>query len=302
MGDIKYIDRIQVSNFWGLYDVDWKLDPSVNILIGKNGSGKSTLLDLLEESFEYGNSTGSEREKFLNGEAYLGNEYTGEIKFTFNNDQVLINILMRANGSQSHSSLPSNFIYQLIRTFDANLIDRDPFEKKDKPSIKTPLDYILNELIDEYVEYQLNLTKRIINHNEDKKDVFKRFELFHNFLDELFGDSNKTSNRDANRIDFLLNDKVAINVTQLSAGEKQLLIILITVLIQDGKPATLLLDEPEVSLHIDWQYKFIDILKQINPNCQLIIATHSPSIFGENGEYPIYFMEDVLGIKESVNG
>lgn len=40
---IKYIERIQISNFWGMYDVDWTLDKDVNILIGKNGSGKSTL-------------------------------------------------------------------------------------------------------------------------------------------------------------------------------------------------------------------------------------------------------------------
>jgi len=46
----------------------------------------------------------------------------------------------------------------------------------------------------------------------------------------------------------------------------------------------MLMYEPEISLHIEWQSKLIDTLLVINPNVQLIIVTHSPSIFGEGWE------------------
>ena len=39
-------------------------------------------------------------------------------------------------------------------------------------------------------------------------------------------------------------------------------------------------DEPELSLHIDWQRKLLDSIVQLNPNAQLIVATHSPEIAG----------------------
>lgn len=65
---------------------------------------------------------------------------------------------------------------------------------------------------------------------------------------------------------------------QLSAGEKQLLLILLKVLLQDNKPALLIMDEPEISMHLEWQEQLIDMILQLNENVQLIIATHSPAI------------------------
>jgi predicted ATPase len=32
----------------------------------------------------------------------------------------------------------------------------------------------------------------------------------------------------------------------------------------------------------------------LNPNCQLIIATHSPSIFGNGREDKLFFVEDLI--------
>jgi predicted ATP-dependent endonuclease of OLD family len=43
----KYIERIEIEGFWGRYDLNWGLNPDVNILVGENGTGKSSLLMLL---------------------------------------------------------------------------------------------------------------------------------------------------------------------------------------------------------------------------------------------------------------
>ena len=38
------------------------------------------------------------------------------------------------------------------------------------------------------------------------------------------------------------------------------------------------MDEPEVSLHIEWQKQLIDLCLELNPNVQIILTTHSPAV------------------------
>ena len=65
---------------------------------------------------------------------------------------------------------------------------------------------------------------------------------------------------------------------QLSSGEKQMLARLLTVLVQDNQPYVFFMDEPEVSLHVDWQQQLIDLVLELNPNVQIILTTHSPAV------------------------
>ena len=77
-----------------------------------------------------------------------------------------------------------------------------------------------------------------------------------------FGDTAKTVNSDA-----------------LSAGEKQLLSFLCYNAFNEE--SVIIIDEPELSLHVDWQRTlFPTLLKQQSSN-QFIIATHSPFIYGK---------------------
>ena len=66
------------------------------------------------------------------------------------------------------------------------------------------------------------------------------------------------------------------------------------VFLQDERPTILLMDEPEISLHISWQSKLIDTIRNLNPNCQLILTTHSPSIFAKGWQDRIVYMEDLI--------
>lgn len=47
----------------------------------------------------------------------------------------------------------------------------------------------------------------------------------------------------------------------------------------------LLIDEPELSLHVEWQSKLLDLLMENNNSSQIIIATHSPDVIGDYKEY-----------------
>ena len=74
------------------------------------------------------------------------------------------------------------------------------------------------------------------------------------------------------------NDKENIQYSKMSSGEKQLLILFIETLLQRNATNIFLTDEPELSLHIEWQRKIIPAIQKLNPNAQIIAATHSPEV------------------------
>jgi predicted ATPase len=85
----------------------------------------------------------------------------------------------------------------------------------------------------------------------------------------------------------------SLGLTDLSSGEKQLIIILGEALLQQKAPWIYIADEPELSLHVSWQEKLTANLRQINPSAQIIFATHSPDIVGRF-ESKVFDMEKLL--------
>lgn len=80
----------------------------------------------------------------------------------------------------------------------------------------------------------------------------------------------------------------ALQLSQLSSGEKQE-IVLFYELIFDTKSNLLLIDEPEISLHISWQKQFLDDLLEVSKEValQAIVATHSPQIVSNHMDIQI---------------
>lgn len=111
---------------------------------------------------------------------------------------------------------------------------------------------------------KLNLLLQIIN---------KRFKHKRLFIDKETGFviKSKSENKD-------------IAVKNLSSGEQNELIIFYNLLFKTTKGDIVLIDEPEISLHIAWQQQLIADLKEIakETGISLLIATHSPDIIGDN--------------------
>ena len=69
-------------------------------------------------------------------------------------------------------------------------------------------------------------------------------------------------------------------IVALSSGERQLLVMLAHLSLNPNLVGSgvFIVDEPELSLHIDWQEKFVDAIREANPNVQFVLATHSPAV------------------------
>ncbi|MBE6096667.1 MAG: hypothetical protein E7198_02590 [Schwartzia succinivorans] len=80
-----------------------------------------------------------------------------------------------------------------------------------------------------------------------------------------------------------------IKLNQLSSGEKQEIVLFYELIFGTPQNVLLMIDEPEISLHILWQKKFMDDLLRIieYKNINVIVATHSPQIINNHWERQI---------------
>ena len=127
---------------------------------------------------------------------------------------------------------------------------------------------------------------------EKQAEMKARIEDFRSVINGLFQETEKHIEIEGNKFNIVSKGQI-LPIDALSSGEKQILLIMLRVFLLEGKESYVLLDEPENSLDISWQYKLIDTLVKLNPNAQFFITTHSPSIFGAGWGDKIIYMEDV---------
>lgn len=127
-----------------------------------------------------------------------------------------------------------------------------------------------------------------------KKEIFRPQDNFLLVINELF-DGRKTIHvTERNEVTVKTKDGRQIALEELSSGEKQLLIILGEALLREESTVVYIADEPELSLHVKWQEKLTDAIAKLNPNTQIIFATHSPDIVSRHTSNMID-MESLLG-------
>ena len=74
------------------------------------------------------------------------------------------------------------------------------------------------------------------------------------------------------------------DINNLSSGEKQFLTLLTCIFIDSTDRSLMLIDEPELSLNINWQSELINLLMENAPETQILLAAHSPAIVDEHVE------------------
>ncbi len=90
-------------------------------------------------------------------------------------------------------------------------------------------------------------------------------------------------------LEVLDDNNKELNISQLSSGEKQEIVLFYDLIFETPENTLLLIDEPEISLHIVWQKMFIDDLLKIvgMKNLNVIVATHAPQIINGHWENTI---------------
>ena len=252
----QYIRSIEIDSLWSnRRHVYWELRPDVNILSGSNGVGKSTII----------NRSASHLKVMKEGRLTSNPQDGVHISF--------------------YPEDATSICFDVISSIDRPIMSSEMLEKVSGADIRTELDWKLYNLQRRYLNYQVNIGNRIIklltsNSPDDQRlatELSKPKKQFQDLIDELFAPTAKSIARESNEILFNQYGET-IQPYMLSSGEKQILVILLTALVQENRPGVMLMDEPEISLHIEWQQKLITLVRTLNPNTQIILCTHSPAI------------------------
>ena len=318
------IKKLKVNSLYDKLDFEWEFDEKVNILAGINGSYKTTLLNIIKQVTNH--------EDVTYPVTYVEAEYTDGIKLTYNRrvsdvksllddreaNKVVVDMIEKEHPDWvSGGELQRNLQVTIVsyrEEKDGQQFGRDAYEKIKKIDYISTFDVVsdrdketvlnaeLRKLQERYAFYLSDLSKQVSDLFKDSGNVNKsQVDNINKYRDEFiaivndsFKETKKTLSENESSLSFVNDNGQGVSLLNLSAGEKQLLIILLTVLLEKRQDYILVMDEPEISMHIDMQYTLIDNLLRINPELQLIISTHAPAIFGSGWGEKVVHADNLL--------
>ena len=118
--------------------------------------------------------------------------------------------------------------------------------------------------------------------------IINKLELYEDIVNEKLAFKKMVLSR-TDGIVVKTNDGSSLSLNELSSGEQEILVLFYK-LIFESDVNLLLIDEPEISLHIVWQKELLENLKSVvklKKNIKVIIATHSPQIISHNWDLQI---------------
>ena len=166
-----------------------------------------------------------------------------------------------------------NTFFQKLQVLFEEICNDGEDRKKDE----VILEWLINKS-------QINQINKVLAELESQRKSVEKFyepiKKFETVLNYFLRDSRKKVSINSVgilRIDGLRNE---VGWNHLSSGERQLLVLFANASFARANGGVLIIDEPEVSLHLKWQEILVEKLMEINNHNQVILATHSPEIVG----------------------
>lgn len=220
-------------------------------------------------------------------------QYSNQIKHLLDNN-------LSAN-SRLTQSLDSTFPRRMLERGDKSALTET--ELRDKWAEQTTRRARLTEIADLNVDPELSLPEGSLNPwqlgmlelylaDADAKldsfsNVLKRIDLLEEIVNARL--LRKSLHIDANNGLVVTRglDGSSVPLTALSSGEQHEIILMFDLLFNVQSGSIVMIDEPEISLHIGWQKKFIADVLRISAlvGFQFVVATHSPQIIDRWWEY-----------------
>jgi len=183
-------------------------------------------------------------------------------------------ILSDQPGSVDSSDIEAQTAYKRLQAF---------LQRQGSPKLLGPFDafvtrYQKNAQLRRVVE-DINVVEERIENATARRDTLQ------SLIERMFSGKKRVTFADTS-IQITSDLRIPITLASLSTGEKHLLRILVEVLLAGED--TIIIDEPELSMHIDWQRELVSAMRSVNPEAQLIMATHSPEVMADVPDEEIF--------------
>lgn len=286
--------------------------PVDNIIIaGENGSGKSTLLNMIYAVFgDYDPILAGRYEADLQINSQRGT-FCKEINIHGGStiDSGGLQNIPNAIFSDVDINYRKNHRINAVTALD---LDQNEQSRKSNANLASEIEQLLIDIQNmDALEFTAEaLDARRKGHSIDELPIERRILRFINAYDYMFSKKLTWGGVDNNseQKSVYFNDDYGhkIYLNMLSSGEKQI-VYRGGYLLKDRNAlmgALVLLDEPEISLHPEWQKKILNYYKRIFTNekdqqtSQIFAVTHSPFIIHNNDRYN----DKVIVLKKSDNG
>ncbi len=165
-------------------------------------------------------------------------------------------------------------------------------------------DFLISEADIEGDSGVLSALKLYIEDTEKKylifSDLEKKIDLLLQIINSLFLNLTFAIRADKGFY-FMVSDNESIAPERLSSGEQNQLVMYYDLIFFTDPGTLVLVDEPEISLHIVWQRLYLEYIKKITKitGSDFMIATHSPQLIHTNWEYTVDLSG---GEEETTNG
>ena len=281
------------------------------IIAGENGVGKSTLLDCIY------NLTGGYTD-------LAPGQYEADILYNEQVTTLKMHVEPRSRNSKLEPYIKINRLVSIFSDVEINYhknraiesvtsktLDAVSNSQKSQSDLAEEIEQLLvdvQSLDSEDIAYEVREAKAK-GLGLDAINIEKRIARFINAFNFMFNNQfawGGIVNKNGKQIFFYDTHKNKIMLSGLSSGEKQI-VYRGAYLLKDSnslKGATVLIDEPEISLHPEWQKKIMDYYKRIFTDgdgiqtSQIFAVTHSPFIIHNENR----FNDKVIILKKNNNG
>lgn len=309
-----FIENIEIKNLFHEKDISWNLK-RINVLVGKNGLGKSTILRLIDSAItqnpcEDWRVCDEISVRFNNNNYNTIKKDLKEFKKYFENLNssgglsVLVEKTIKKNNltKELDPEILEELKNQVVNEFNKELNNLSKKNIGKNSLIGYSLKSDLDDLKTEFIS-TINMSANSINHittSSGKDTTLLDIEIDSEIkrlisnckknkgldlklkltlaLNTFFEETNKKIIFDNNTIKIVSNGNKKLQFKNLSSGERQIIFIFLKVINGGINRSLILMDEPEISLHLSWQEKLLDEITKINESSQIIIVTHSPAI------------------------
>ncbi len=172
------------------------------------------------------------------------------------------------------------------RLIEVGLLDKD--ENSDFQIQPQAIDESTKNILSVYVD---DVEKKLSVFNE----IASKIDLLRKIINNKFAYSYKELNLNKEK-GFVFKtlykpsfSNLEILPTDLSSGEQHELVLLYELLFKVQPDSLVLIDEPELSLHVGWQVQFLKDLQEITKlaDLNILMATHSPDIIQDRWDLTV---------------